>query len=152
MLNTSRNLPNVLKCPYNAVLDLESLMVHGKARRLESYSEERSWHIEPLTIRTFLRNNSLSRNIIRAKYYTRQGRVFEVRKLRLNLGTSTVCDWIAQLVDRWSTNPKVVVQIPLHSGLRLLTPAWRNTYLWLEDIMFIWAKQHLINKTYLPSS
>ena len=41
-------------------------------------------------------------------------------------------DWMAQLVERWSTNPKVVGSNPTPvevSGLRIFAPTWRNTYL-----------------------
>ena len=43
---------------------------------------------------------------------------------------SNSMDWIAQLVERWSTNPKVMGSNPTPVevfGLRLLTITWRKT-------------------------
>ena len=44
-------------------------------------------------------------------------------------------DWMAQLVERWSTNPNVVGSNPTPVevfGLRLLTFTWSNTYLLIQ--------------------
>ena len=38
-------------------------------------------------------------------------------------------DGMAQLVERWSSNPKVVDSNPTPVELRLLVDAWRNTNL-----------------------
>ena len=106
--------------------------------------------------------------ILRVKEWRVAPAVREVREVRTcsltldteedtNLPGMTKChDWIAQLVERWRTKPKVVGSNPTPVEVfqfRQPDPAWRNTYLrihiygWITQIrknLFVYLKGYYI--------